>query len=48
MADFEDAIHYVIAKQSNCDAIVTRDSSGFAESSIPVLSPGQFIDQLGS
>ena len=44
--DFEDAIHYLSAIHSNCDAIVTRDPSGFRDSSIPVFSPFEFLDQL--
>lgn len=46
--DFEDAIHYLTAIHSNCDAIITRDTSGFTESSIPVLSPVEFLDQVGN
>lgn len=46
--DFEDAIHYLTAVHSKCDAIITRDPSGFTESSIPVLSPIEFLDQLGN
>ncbi|MDR9419604.1 type II toxin-antitoxin system VapC family toxin [Gracilimonas sp.] len=46
--DFEDAIHYLTAIHSNCDAIITRDSSGFTDSSIPVLTPFEFLDQLDS
>lgn len=46
--DFEDAIHYLIAIQTNCDAIITRDMSGFADSSVPVLSPVDFLAQLES
>jgi len=46
--DFEDAIHYLSAVHSKCDAIITRDPSGFGESSIPVLSPAEFLDQFGN
>lgn len=46
--DFEDSIHYLTAVQANCDAIVTRDPSGFLEPTIPVLTPLQFLDQLES
>lgn len=46
--DFEDAIHYLTAVHSKCDAIITRDPSCFTESSIPVLSPIEFLDQLGN
>lgn len=46
--DFEDAIHYLTAVHSKCDAIVTRDPSGFRNAEIPILSPFEFIDQLGN
>ncbi|MEX0724160.1 MAG: PIN domain-containing protein [Gracilimonas sp.] len=44
--DFEDAIHYLSAVDSECDAIITRDGSGFQSPSIPILSPFGFLDQL--
>ncbi|MAO66001.1 MAG: hypothetical protein CL666_13485 [Balneola sp.] len=44
--DFEDAIHYLSAVHTNCDAIVTPDPSGFDQSSIPVFSPFDFLVQL--
>lgn len=44
--DFENAIHYLSAIHKNCDAIITRDPSGFDDSSIPVLSPFEFLAQL--
>ncbi|MCH2450985.1 MAG: PIN domain-containing protein [Gracilimonas sp.] len=45
-SDFEDAIHYLSALHSKCEAIITRDPSGFGESSVPVLTPFEFLDQL--
>ena len=44
--DFEDAIHYLSALYSKCEAIITRDPSGFGEPSVPVLTPFEFLDQL--
>lgn len=46
--DFEDAIHYHAALTSGCDAIVTRNKSGFREAELPVLSPVQFLESLDS
>jgi predicted nucleic acid-binding protein len=37
--DFEDAVQYSCATLYGLDAIVTRDSSGFVNSEIPVMSP---------
>lgn len=36
--DFEDAVSAAAAERSGCDAIVTRDPSGFRGCSLPVLS----------
>jgi len=44
--DFEIAIHYQAALQSECDAIVTRNDVDFKNASLPVLSPHQFLEQL--
>lgn len=44
--DFEDAIHYEAAINMNCDAIVTRDKSGFKHAELPVLSPVELLDKL--
>jgi|AntRauTorckE6833_2_1112554.scaffolds.fasta_scaffold48986_1 predicted nucleic acid-binding protein len=45
-ADFEDSIHYLAAIHTNCEAIVTRDASGFQNPDIQILSPFEFLDQL--
>jgi predicted nucleic acid-binding protein len=39
--DFEDAVQYACAMVYAVDAIVTLDASGFADSAIPVMSPGE-------
>ena len=43
--DFEDAVQYVCGLTHRVDAIVTRDTSGFINSEIPIVSPGE-IDIL--
>jgi predicted nucleic acid-binding protein len=47
--DFEDAIHYHCAKTIlNLDCIVTRDSKGFRESSIPSMTPKEALTLIES
>ncbi len=42
--DFEDAVQYFSALEAgNIDYIVTRDKTGFSQSTIPVITPTQFI-----
>ena len=45
--DFEDNIQIAAAIRSSADVIVTRDTSGFAISTIPVFTPAQFLSQHG-
>lgn len=42
--DFEDSLQYFCSLENDCDAIVTRNSSDFQRSEIPVLTPTEFID----
>jgi predicted nucleic acid-binding protein len=46
--DFEDAIHYQAATAAGCEAIITRNGKDFKKAEIPVLTPQEFLDQLGS
>lgn len=46
--DFEDAILYEVAIASDCDAIVTRNTSDFKKSKLPILTPLQFLESLDS
>lgn len=39
MPDFEDAAGAAAAEAAGCDAIVTRDATGFAASPVPALDP---------
>ncbi len=45
--DFEDAIQYFSAMSCNADVIVTRNKKDFIYSSIPVLTPAEFLEQIG-
>ena len=45
-SDFEDDVQILCAVSGNADAIVTRDTSGFRASSIPVLSPVDLLQRL--
>ncbi|MBI3697838.1 MAG: PIN domain-containing protein [Acidobacteria bacterium] len=45
--DFEDAVCAVAAAASRCDAIVTRDASGFKGSPVPAIDPGAALAWLG-
>jgi len=44
--DFEDAIQVACAVTQRLDAILTRDSQGFVNSSIPVLSVQECLQRL--
>ena len=44
--DFEDAVQHFSAVESCCDAIVTRDLSGFTPSAIPIFQPDTFVEKL--
>lgn len=44
--DFEDGIQYYTALESQCDIIITRNLKDFKISSIPVLSPKEYITKF--
>jgi predicted nucleic acid-binding protein len=44
--DFEDCLQFVAARELKADYIVTRDMDGFAESEIPAIAPGDFLEAL--
>jgi predicted nucleic acid-binding protein len=46
IADFEDAVQIACAITQGLEAILTRDTQGFASSTIPVLSIRQLLEQL--
>jgi predicted nucleic acid-binding protein len=45
-SDFEDNIHIAAAAAGGMDAIVTRDSVGFAQSPVRVLTPNELLASL--
>ncbi len=42
-SDFEDSVIYTSAKYTNMDVIVTRDTTGFKNATIKVISPQEFL-----
>jgi predicted nucleic acid-binding protein len=46
--DFEDAIQYFCALESDCDAIVTRNRYDFRFSGLPVYNPSELIRIVNS
>jgi predicted nucleic acid-binding protein len=46
--DYEDAVQHMSAAASQLDAIVTRDAQDYAQASLPILSPIDFLKQLTS
>lgn len=43
LADFDDAIVATLAHRNQCDHVVTRNASAFTNSSVPALTPGDFL-----
>lgn len=44
--DFEDALQYFNATESECDLILTRNGKDFKKSLLPFLTPDEFIKSL--
>ena len=44
--DFEDHLIAEAAEKARADLIITRNKSGFADSSIPAISPAALFDRL--
>jgi predicted nucleic acid-binding protein len=44
--DFEDAIQYYSALNSNCTLIITRNAKDFKKSSIPIMSAEEFLSSV--
>jgi predicted nucleic acid-binding protein len=42
-SDFEDALQYYCAVSSECNIIITRNVRDFKESTIPVLTPDEYL-----
>lgn len=46
LSDFEDAVQLAYATFENLDAIITRDTQGFAGATLPILSAGELLQLL--
>lgn len=46
LRDFEDAVQLACATTDSLDAIMTRDASGFAGASLPILSVAELLERL--
>lgn len=44
--DFEDALQYFSATESNCEVIVTRNGKDFKKSLLPVMTADEFLKSL--
>jgi predicted nucleic acid-binding protein len=44
--DFEDAIQYFAAKNADAEVIITRNIKDYKRSTLPVLTPEQFLKTL--
>lgn len=44
--DFEDALQYFNAIESNCNIIITRNTKDFKQSLLPVMSAEEFLKSL--
>ncbi|TXD52541.1 MULTISPECIES: type II toxin-antitoxin system VapC family toxin [unclassified Polaribacter] len=45
-SDFEDALQFYNAVESNCDIILTRNAKDFKKATLPVMSPDEFLNSL--
>jgi len=45
-SDFEDSLQYYCAIEKECNTLITRNGKDFKESSIPVLSPNEYLSSL--
>jgi len=45
-ADFEDAVQYYGALDSQCEIIITRDGKDFLESLLPVMTPDEYLASI--
>jgi len=46
IADFEDAVQYLIAQRYNLDGIITRNIKDYKKSIIPILTASDFLKTL--
>jgi predicted nucleic acid-binding protein len=45
-SDFEDALQFYNAVESKCDIIITRNAKDFKKSTLPVMTPDEFLNSL--
>ena len=43
--DFEDSVQYIVAKNLNCDVIITNDKGFIKSSNVEILSSKQFFEK---
>lgn len=46
--DYEDCLVALAAERAQADYIITRDKKGFGRSSVPTMSPGEWLDMMES
>lgn len=44
--DFEDAVQYFTALQSNCSIVITRNGKDFKNSTIPIMTAEEYLSSL--
>ena len=44
--DFEDAVHYAVAKSYNVDVIITNNKKDFEKNNISIMTPKEFLDSI--
>ena len=44
--DFEDAVQYFTALQSNCSIIITRNGKDFKNATIPIMTAEEYLSSL--
>ncbi len=44
--DFEDALQYFSATDSDCDIIITRNGKDFKKSLLPVITPKEYLQSI--
>jgi len=44
--DFEDALHYFSAVDSDCEIIITRNGKDFKKSLLPVMTADEYLQSL--
>ena len=45
--DFEDALQYYCALEGDCQVIITRNAKDFKASTLPVMTPTEYLTSVG-